>query len=622
MSSSSSLSSSSSTSTSTTKTNSRTTQLNNKKNMSNNEDDVNTTKRKENMNELLTTNKSTILYDLYTSFLKDNWKSYILYLITLISLPLQSVAMPHYYGEIINALKDENVLKSKTLFTVLLGIWILIQVFSIGISFVDNYILPKFHAYVRQFFFDLIVNRYNQNYQELKIGNILTKLIKLPWILDDISNQIQRFLLTNSILIISNFVYLFRHHYSLGFMYLGCILVVFVMARLYFNTCNANIKKVENLYDECHEEIEDTLQNLLSIYTARKIPDEQQRISDINEKTRGEQYKSGICNRKFRIYFSIVNVFLFLALNYVSYKLYITKKINVSSLVSIFILNYTILGSLMGLYESSKDFMSLRSHIELIETFIEELPKCDSNTQNKKIPTPDKLDIIFKDVEYTPIGSKHKIYDKFNLRIYPKTNIAIIGSISSGKTTSMKLLSRLQSFQKGNIFINGIPINEIDINDLRDKIVFIPQHPKLFNRTLEENLTYGLPKHITAESILNFMKTHGFVELEQLFRTRLHDKVGKTGENFSGGAKSMIWFCRAAMKPASILIIDEPLAALDQVSKKNVTKMINILKKDKSIIVITHDMELTYDMDRVIEFDKGKIIKDSKPQNKQRHNNY
>ena len=77
---------------STTKTNSRTTQLNNKKNMSNNEDDVNTTKRKENMNDLLTTNKSTILYDLYTSFLKDNWKSYILYLITLISLPQHGVS--------------------------------------------------------------------------------------------------------------------------------------------------------------------------------------------------------------------------------------------------------------------------------------------------------------------------------------------------------------------------------------------------------------------------------------------------------------------------------------------------------------------------------------------------
>lgn len=554
--------------------------------------------------------KSSMLYDLYTSFLKDNWKSYILYLITLISLPLQNVAMPHYYGEVINALKDENLVKSKTLFMVLLGIWIVIQGFSIGISFVDNYIWPKFHAYIRQFFFDLIVNRYNQNYQELKIGAILTKLIKLPWILDDISNQIQRFLLTNGILIISNFVYLFRHHYSLGFMYLGCVAVVFVIARLYFNTCNSNIKKVEHFYDECHEEIEDTLQNLLSIYTARKIPDEKRRIEEINERTRSEQYKSGICNRKFRIYFSIINIFLFLALNYVAYKLYIKNKIKVASLVSIFILNYTILGSLMGLYESSKDFMTLRSHIELIENFINELPTTDNSIQTKKIPNPEKLDIIFKDVDYTPIGSKQKIYDKFNLRIYPKTNIAIIGQISSGKTTALKLLSRLQSFQGGNIFINGIPINEIDINELRDKIVFIPQHPKLFNRTLEENLTYGLPKNITAETILNFMKTHGFIDIEKMFRKRLHDKVGKTGENFSGGAKSMIWFCRAAMKPASLLIIDEPLSALDVVSKQNVTKMIDILKRDKSIIVITHDMELTENMDRIIEFDKGKIIKD------------
>ena len=244
--------------------------------------------------------EGSLLYDLYISFVKDNWKLYILYLLTLISLPLQSIAMPHYYGEVINSLKDKNLAKSKYLFGVLLGIWVLIQAFSIGISYVDNYIWPKFHAYIRQFFFNLIVDRYNQNYQELEIGSILTKLIKLPWILDDVSNQIQRFLLTNSILIISNFIYLYRHHYSLGFMYLGCIAVVFIMSRLYFNTCNANIKKVEQNYDNCHEEIEDTLQNLLSIYTSKKIPDEKKRIEEINEETRHQQYITGIW-LKFRI---------------------------------------------------------------------------------------------------------------------------------------------------------------------------------------------------------------------------------------------------------------------------------------------------------------------------------
>lgn len=560
----------------------------------------------------------TIVYDLYTEFVKEHWKSYILYLITFISLPLQSVAMPHYYGEIINSLKDANLARSKYLFTVLLGIWILIQGFSIGISFVDNYIVPKFHAYIRQYFFDLIVNRYNQNYQELKIGTILTKLIKLPWILDDITNQIQRFLITNSILIISNFVYLFRHHYSLGFMYLGCIAVVFVMARLYFNTCNANIKKVENLFDDCHEEIEDTLQNLLSIYTARKIPDEKSRIADINEQTRKEQYNAGICNRKFRIYFSIVNIFLFLALNYVAYRLYISGKIQVAALVSIFILNYTILGSLMGLYESSKDFMSLKSHVELIETFIAELPSNVDNNKKQKIPNPEKLEIIFKDVDYKPPTSEVKILEKFNLRIYPRQKIALIGRSGNGKTSAINLILGVKQFQGGDIFINGMSIKDIDIDDLRKHIVYIPQHPKLFNRTLEENLLYGLPKEVKIEDIFKFMNDNGLTEIEKIFRSRLHEKVGKTGGNLSGGQRSLVWLLRAVMKPCSMIIGDEITQSLDEESTRHVSKMIDILSRDKTILVITHNLDMATTFDRIITMEKGKIISDIN-QNKKRN---
>lgn len=553
----------------------------------------------------------SMLYDLYTAFLKDNWKLYILYLITLISLPLQSVAMPHYYGEMINSLKDQNIPRSKYLFAVLLGIWVLIQAFSIGISFVDNYIGPKFHAYIRQFFFDLIVNRYNQNYQELKIGTILTKLIKLPWILDDISNQIQRFLLTNSILIISNFVYLYRNHYTLGFMYIGCIAVVFIMSRLYFNTCNTHIKKVEGLYDNCHEEIEDTLQNLLSIYTSKKIPEEKQRILGINEETRQEQYNAGICNRKFRIYFSFVNVFLFLALNYLAFRLYSQGQIKVENLVSIFILNYTILGSLMILFNDAREFMTVKSHIELIQNFIDELPPNEVTTQNKKIPNPDKLDIRFVDVDYTPMGSNRKIYDKFNLRLYPHQNVAIIGESASGKSTACKLLSKLHTYQGGNIYVNGIPLSEIDVDDLRDKILYIPQNPKLFNRTLEENLTYGLPKNITAEDALKFLKDCGFIEMEKEFRKRLKEKVGKQGSKVSAGQRCIIWMIRAVLKDTPLFVLDEPENSLDPKNRESVKKMIEIISKRSTVVIITHDMEMTKLMDRILKFDHGKVISDT-----------
>lgn len=555
--------------------------------------------------------EGSLLKDLYVAFLKDNWKLYILYLVTLISLPLQSIAMPHYYGEVINSLKDKNLVRSKYLFGVLLGIWVLIQAFSIGISYVDNYIWPKFHAYIRQFFFDLIVDRYNQNYQELEIGSILTKLIKLPWILDDVSNQIQRFLLTNSILIVSNFIYLYRHHYSLGFMYLGCIAVVFIMSRLYFNTCNSNIKKVEQNYDNCHEEIEDTLQNLLSIYTSKKIPDEKQRIKDINNITQAEQYKSGICNRKFRIYFSIINIFLFLGLNYVAFTLFTKGKIPVAALVSIFILNYTILGSLIALYDSAKDFMNVKSHVELIQKFIDELPLTDTSKQTKKIPNPEKgLDIVFKDIEYTHNSAKEKLFDKLNFRIKPFEKVAMLGSVGSGKSSCTSLLSRIQTFQGGNIYINDMPITEIDINDLREKIVYIPQNPRLFNRTLWENISYGLDKNVTKEDVLKFIKECGLDEIEIIFRKRMDEKVGKGGSKMSGGQKQIIWIIRAILKKSIIIQLDEPTAALDPSSKKHIKKMIDIMSKNRTIILITHDIEMTENFDRIITFDKGKIISD------------
>ena len=566
--------------------------------------------------------ESSVLYNLYITFLKDNWKSYILYLITFISLPLQSIAMPHYYGEIINNLKDNNIKKSKYLFGILLGIWIIIQTFSIGISYVDNYIWPKFHAYIRQYFFDLIVDSYNQNYQELEIGLILTKMIKLPWILDEVSSQLQNFLLTNSILIISNFIYLYKHHYSLGLMYLGCVAVVIIISRIYFNTCNSNIKKVEENYDNCHEEIEDTLQNLLSIYTSKKIPEEKQRIQDINKLTRNEQYKTGICNRKFRIYFSIINVFLFLGLNYLAFKLFTTNKITSNSLVSIFILNYTILGFLISLYNSSKDFMNTKSHIELFDKFINSMPKSDSSKQIKKIPNPEKgLDIVFKDIEYTHNSAKEKLFDKLNLRIKKGEKIAVMGGIGSGKSSLMRLCCLLQTFQAGNIYINDTPITEIDIDDLRANILYIPQKTKLFNRTLRENLTYGLPPEITIEHILKFLKDNGFIELEKIFRKRLNDKVGKNGSTYSGGQLAMIWFLRAAMQNAKVIIADEASAALDPQSRKQIKKMIDIIAKDKSVIVITHDEEMTVGMDRIITLDKGKIISDIKQNNKNSNSN-
>ena len=558
------------------------------------------------------TDTTASLSDLYKNFIGKNWKLYSLYLLTLVSLPIQNIGIPHYYGEILSNLKDGNLAISKKYFGILLVIWVVIQILGIGISYVDSYLGPKFHSYIRQYFFELIVDRYNIDYQELKIGSILTKLIKLPWLIDDILNQVQRFLLNNTIMIISNIYYLAKHHYSLGLIYATSIGIVVLVSKLYYNSCNNNIKVVERLYDNCHEEIEDTLQNLLSIYTSQKIEDEKARIQQHGEQTRMEQLKSGYCNRRYRIYFSIINVIIFISLNYVSYTLFQQKIINISSLTSIFIINYTILSSLMSLFNDTREFMNIRSNVELIHEFIMSLPKEDGNT-TKEIPNPNNIKIELKNIMYYHEGNEEPLYNNLNLTILPKQKVAIMGSIGSGKSTFAKLITRLQTFEDGDILINGVSITDIDINNLRKHIIYIPQHPKLFNRTLWENISYGLDnKKITEDDIYAFLKKQNMNELSEIFKKRMHESVGKHGTNLSGGQRQMVWLIRAVLKDSPVVILDEPSASLDPASTQLVHKMIQYIAKNKTVLLITHDKDLTKGMDRLIYFDTGKIVKDVK----------
>lgn len=549
------------------------------------------------------------LTELYKKFIGENWKLYSLYLISLVSLPIQNIAIPHYYGEILSNLKDGNLSIAKKYFGILLFIWIIIQILGIGISFIDTYLGPKFHSFIRQYFFDLIVDRYNIDYQELKIGSILTKLIKLPWLIDDILNQVQKFLLNNSIIIFSNIYYLSSHHYSLGLIYAISIGIVIIVSKMYYNSCNKTMKTVEHLYDNCHEEIEDTLQNLLSIYTSQKIEDEKQRIFSYSENTRKHQMKSGYCNRRYRIYFSIINILIFISLNYMSYNLFSIKLIDVSSLTSIFIINYTILGSLMSLFNDTREFMNIRSNVELIQEFISSLPKEENNIK-KKIINPNNITIELKDIIYYHEGNDKPLYDKLNLLIKPKQKVAIMGSIGSGKSTFAKLITRLQTFEGGDILINGISISNLDINDLRRNIIYIPQHPKLFNRTLWENISYGLDNKIKRENIYEFLNQQNMYDLKEIFEKRMDENVGKQGSNLSGGQRQMVWLIRAVLKDSPIVILDEPSASLDPASTNLVKKMIKFISKNKTVLLITHDKDLTEDMDRLLYFDTGKIVKD------------
>jgi ABC-type multidrug transport system fused ATPase/permease subunit len=552
-----------------------------------------------------------MFYKLYLRFIKKNWQLYTLYFITLLSIPLSKTFMPHLYGKIISSLKGGKFDKSTKIFFTLIAIWISIQILNLTQSYVNMYIIPKFQSFIRQYFFDRIIESYSENYQELELGKIISKIIRSPGIVQSIFIEIKDFLLTNIFVTVSNFIYLSNHNFILGLIFLISIITIYILSYIYFRVCNVYITDTQDSYDEIHEEIQDTLSNLISIYTSQQSKNEKLRIREYNIKTNKNQISTYSCNNKFRILFSLLYIIIFLALNYYAYKLLKNKEINLSAFVSIFILNYSIFNFITSFYYNAYSFMNMYTKVNHITDFIEGLPIYKS-VGGVELEDTENLNIVFDKVVFRHSLTVEPIYNGLSFEIPFGQSIAVMGTIGSGKSTMAKLLVRLQKYHGGSIKINDHKIEDLDLINLRKNVLYVPQHPILFNRTLWDNISYGLGPEIQVEDFYSVLRDNGMEELVEIYERKMYEKVGKTGNNLSGGQRQIIWLIRCLLRPSKIIILDEPTSALDEKNAQNVIRLIRKLSEGRTLIVITHDSDLLEHMDRMIFFDKGEIVKDEK----------
>jgi ABC-type multidrug transport system fused ATPase/permease subunit len=550
-----------------------------------------------------------MFYKLYLRFIRKNWQLYGLYFITLLSIPLSETVMPHLYGKIISILRDGKFDKGTKVFMSLIGIWISIQILNLTQSYINMYIIPKFQSFIRQYFFDRIIESYSENYQELELGKIISKIIRSPGIVQSIFMEIKDFLLTNLFMTVSNFIYLASYNIKLGLIFLIAIISIYILSYIYFSVCNGYITETQDSYDEVHEEIQDTLSNLISIYTSQQSKNEKLRIREYNIKTNKNQMATYSCNNKFRIMFSLIYIIVFLALNYYAYKLLKDKEIKISVFVSIFILNYSIFNFISSFYYDAYTFMNMYTKVNHITDFIEGLPVYKSSNGIELLEN-EELNITFDNVVFRHSPSVEPIYNGLSFTIPFNQSVAVMGTIGSGKSTMAKLIVRLQKYHGGAIKINNTKIEDLDIISLRKNILYVPQHPILFNRTLWDNISYGLGPEIQVEDFYSVLRDNGMEELVEIYEKKMYEKVGKTGNNLSGGQRQIIWLIRCLLRPSKIIILDEPTSALDEKNAQNVIKLIRKLSEGRTLIVITHDSDLLEHMDRMIFFDKGEIVKD------------
>lgn len=216
--------------------------------------------------------------------------------------------------------------------------------------------------------------------------------------------------------------------------------------------------------------------------------------------------------------------------------------------------------------------------------------------------------ISFENVSFG-YKSSRQIFAGLSVEIKPGEKIGLVGASGAGKSTFIKLLSRYFDVSSGSILLNGTDIRSITQDSLHRHIAVIPQDVCLFNRSLYDNIRYGRTNASEKEVIAAAKKASADEFIKKLadgYQTR----VGDRGVILSGGERQRIAIARAILKNAPILIFDEATSALDSESEKHIQKSLGALMEGKTVIAIAHRLSTLREMDRILVFDKGKIVEE------------
>ena len=217
--------------------------------------------------------------------------------------------------------------------------------------------------------------------------------------------------------------------------------------------------------------------------------------------------------------------------------------------------------------------------------------------------------IEFRDVDFSYPEQQNLSLHKINLTIQPGERIGIIGRSGSGKSSLSKLIVNLYQPSAGNLLIDGIDSRQLDVNDLRHSIGYVPQDIQLFNGTLRDNLLCGA-RYVDDETMLRAAELAGVNEFARLHPDGYNLQVGERGSQLSGGQRQAVALARALLLDPPLLLLDEPTSSMDNTSEEKIKHALAPCIAGKTLLLVTHRASMLSLVDRLIIVDKGRIIAD------------
>lgn len=227
--------------------------------------------------------------------------------------------------------------------------------------------------------------------------------------------------------------------------------------------------------------------------------------------------------------------------------------------------------------------------------------------ENQK-PLPEGRDLRLDGVSFSYPSAPTSVLCDITLDIPFGSHVALIGESGAGKSSMVSLLVRFRDPDSGEIRLGGQALTDLSLADVRRIIGVVPQKPHLFTLTLEENLRLGRPS-ATADELAAAIETADLADFVAGLPEGLATPVGVAGTTLSGGEARRVAIARALLLDPDILVLDEPGEGLDPETEAAVLDRVLDRMARRTVILVTHARAALHRMDRVVELDKGRIVR-------------
>ncbi len=241
-----------------------------------------------------------------------------------------------------------------------------------------------------------------------------------------------------------------------------------------------------------------------------------------------------------------------------------------------------------------------------INEFLKEEPSIKNGVAQE---TPIKGNIEFKNVTFTYEDTNITALRDVSFTIKAGETVAFLGKTGSGKSTILDLVARLYDVSSGEILIDGVPLQKLNLNSLRSSIGAVPQDAFLFSDTIENNIRFG-DENASADEIVEVAKKAVVHKNIQGFAKKYDTVLGERGITLSGGQKQRVSIARALLKNPKIYLFDDCLSAVDTETEEEILNNLKRESQDRTTLIVSHRVSSAKNADKIIVLENGTILQE------------